>query len=91
MEIIFSEVAFKQLKKLNGIDHDDVASIVESLVEDENFQQTTREALAEDNGNEIFPLSFYNFEYDITISTKFAPLKHSITILGVKRGNHMNI
>ncbi len=91
MEIIFSDVVLKQIKKLKDsrINHDVVAAMIDSLIKDENFQETLRQAVSEGSATDPFQLSFYEPEFNITITSRFDVVKNSATIIAIKRGNNM--
>lgn len=92
MEIIFLKVALNQIKKLKPkVTHDDVAAMIDNLMKDENFQATLRQATAEGDESDEFALSFYDIEFDVTVTAEFFPAQRSVTITKVKRGNHMDI
>ncbi len=91
MDIIFSEIALKQLKRFKRINQDDIIDFVDFLLADENFQKSLKQAIDEGSMKDALLNSFYVPEVDITISTEIKPDQATIEVLTIKRGNHMNI
>ncbi|MBQ7704046.1 MAG: hypothetical protein IJT73_01250 [Selenomonadaceae bacterium] len=91
MEISFSETAIKQIKRLKKLNLRDVEECTKFLITDENFKQTLQQAVLE--SEEISPLltSFYEPEFNVTISLIINPATRNAMINGVQRGNHMNL
>ena len=89
MEILFSEDSIKQINRFKRIDKNDVENFLKSLLEDANFKKSWRQAMRENSKTDLFEISLYDPEFDVSIFASTIPAENKMTVTKVKRGNHM--